>query len=291
MTIQSHAQGVSDLKQRRIALSLQYDGSSFRGWQRQPTGQTVQGHLEEAIKLLDPCRPIKAIAAGRTDSGVHAAGQVVHFDCCGPIPVSGWASALNGKLPQKIKVREAVSRPFSWHACHSAIHRRYRYTFYNGRIPNIFLSPWSWHRYKFRLDEDLMRIALEGLLGLHDFYAFQRSGSNRSHSFTTVQDVQIDRQGDLVVFEIQASGFLYGMVRLLAGQLVALGEHRISLETFEKRWKERRRVEVKESAPANGLCLVRAGYAESIFSEASCYDSFPRFLLSKTDSPVSPPPI
>ena len=153
------AKAVETKRVRRIALSLQYDGSCFRGWQRQPTGQTVQGHLEEAIKLLDPCRPIKAIAAGRTDSGVHAAGQVVHVECCGPIPVSRWASALNGKLPQKIKVREAVSRPFSWHACHSAIYRRYRYTFYNGRIPNIFLSPWSWHRYQFRLDEDLMRFA------------------------------------------------------------------------------------------------------------------------------------
>ena len=276
---------------KRIALCIQYDGTDFCGWQRQPNGQTIQGTLEEAIRKLDSFRPIKAVAAGRTDSGVHAAGQVIHFDCSGPIPVESWASAINGKLPKTIKVREAVLRPLAWHACHSAIFRRYRYTIYNGRKPNLFLTPWSWHRYKFRLDEVLMKEALEQLLGFHDFYAFQRLGSNRAHSFTTIQDVQLWRQGDLVVFEIQASGFLYGMVRLLAGQLVALGEHRISLATFEKRWKERRRSEVKESAPACGLCLVRAGYKESVFSKAASFDSFPNYSLSTTDSPSFPPPL
>ena len=94
-----------------------------------------------------------------------------------------------------------------------------------------------------------MKIALEGLLGLHDFAAFQRAGSKRTHSLTTVQAVEITRQGDLVVLEIQASGFLYGMVRLLVGQLIAVGEHRLSLKAFETRWKNRRRIEVKDAAP------------------------------------------
>ena len=281
----------NQLNLRRIALSLQYEGSYFCGWQKQSNGVSVQSVLEEAISMLDPLRPVKTIAAGRTDAGVHAAGQVVHFDACGPIPISCWPSALNGRLPEQIRVREAVSRPGNWHACHSASYRRYRYTIYNARIPNLFLSPWSWHRYKFRLDEDLMRAALEGLLGAHDFYAYQRSGSKRAHSWTTVQAVQLERHGDLVVIEIQASGFLYGMVRLLVGQLVELGEHRINLETFEKRWKKRLRFEVKEGAPANGLCLVRAGYAEEIFSEAAWYDSFPKYSLARLDSPVAPPPI
>ena len=290
MSTKSPAKEVESKNFKRIALCLQYDGTDFCGWQRQPAGKSIQGTLEKVISNLDPYRPIKAVAAGRTDSGVHAAGQVIHFDCCGPIPPRSWASVINGKLPKTIKVREAVLRPLAWHACHSAIYRRYRYTIYNGRKPNLFLAPWSWHRYRFRLDEALMREALEHLLGFHDFYAFQRLGSKRSHSFTTIQDVQLLRQGDLIVFEIQASGFLYGMVRLLAGQLVALGEHRINLETFEQRWKERRRFEVKESAPACGLCLVRAGYKESIFSQAAWYDSFPSHSLATTDSP-SPPPL
>ncbi len=289
MSIESSVVKADAVPLRRIGLTLQYDGSAFCGWQRQKNGSSVQGALEKAICTLDPFRPISAIAAGRTDAGVHAAGQVVHFDCCGPIPINSWASAINGQLPENVRVREAVLRPADWHACYSATYRRYRYTIYNSCLPNLFLAPWSWHRYKFRLDDELMKVALEGLLGLHDFYAFQRAGSKRAHSWTTIQDVQIERHGDLVLLEIQASGFLYGMVRLLVGQLVALGEHRINLTTFEKRWKERLRKEVKESAPANGLCLVRAGYEESVFSQAAWYDSFPKYSLSRIDSPLDPP--
>ncbi|HGY5536400.1 MAG: tRNA pseudouridine(38-40) synthase TruA [Prochlorococcus sp.] len=274
---------------RRIGLSLQYEGSGFCGWQRQPHGVSVQGELEEAISQLDPLRPIQAVAAGRTDAGVHAAGQVVHFDCSGPIPAERWAPALNGRLPKTIRVREAVARPSTWHACHSATYRRYRYTIYNGRRPNLFLAPWSWHRYNVRLDETVMKLALKGLLGLNDLSAFQRTGSRRAHARTTVQAVQIERQGDLLVIEIQASGFLYGMVRLLTGQLVALGEHRLNLETFERRWKEKRRQEVKEAAPAQGLCLLRAGYKEAIFSKSGWYDCQPRYYLETSDPPSDPP--
>ena len=276
---------------RRIALSLQYEGSSFCGWQRQRQGTSVQGVLEEAIAQLDPHRPVHTVAAGRTDAGVHAAGQVVHFDCCGPIPAWRWAPALNGRLPSTIRVREAVERPLDWHACYSATYRRYRYTLYNGRRPNLFLSDWSWHRYQARLDDEQMGLALQGLLGLHDFSAFMRAGSRRAHARTTVQDVSIDRQGDLISIEIQASGFLYGMVRLLMGQLVAVGEHRLSLQAFERRWRERRRSEVKDGAPAHGLCLLRAGYADPIFSEGGWYDCQPRYFLASQDSPPDPPPL
>ena len=109
---------------KRIALCIQYDGTDFCGWQRQPHGQSIQGTLEEAIRKLDSFRPIKAVAAGRTDSGVHAAGQVIHFDCSGPIPVHRWPSALNGRLPSSITVIEAIHVPNDWHACYSARYRR-----------------------------------------------------------------------------------------------------------------------------------------------------------------------
>ena len=275
---------------RRIALSLQYEGSFFCGWQRQRQGTSVQAVLDDAIAALDPHRPVHSVAAGRTDSGVHAAGQVVHFDCSGPIPASRWAPALNGRLPGSIRVREAVERPLDWHACYSASYRRYRYTIYNGRRPNLFLAPWSWHRYQARLDEQVMQQALQGLLGSHDFAAFQRAGSRRSHSRTTIQDVCIQRAGDLIHVEIQASGFLYGMVRLLMGQLVAVGEHRLTLQHFEQRWRERRRHEVKDGAPPQGLCLLRAGYPEEIFSKGGWYDCQPTFFLASEDPPPDPPP-
>ena len=272
---------------KRIAICLQYEGTDFCGWQRQSNNHSVQAALEHAIEQLDPYRPVRAVAAGRTDAGVHAAGQVVHFDCCGPIPVHRWPAALNAYLPRSIRVREAVDRPCDWHARHSALYRRYRYILYNGRQPNLFLARWSWHRHNLALDEHRMQTALQGLLGLHDFSAFQKAGSHRSHAYTTIQEVNLQRYGDLIEMEIQASGFLYGMVRLLMGQLVAVGEHRLSARHFERCWREQQRCETREAAPPQGLCLLRAGYAENLFVNPGWYDSQARFLLAYDD----PPPI
>ena len=126
-----------------------------------------------------------------------------------------------------------------------------------------------------------MRIALSGLEGFHDFSAFQRVGSNRTNAFTTIQSTEIERKDDLIFIEIQASGFLYGMVRLIVGQLVAIGEHKLSVETFENRWKMKRRAEVREAAPPNGLCLIRAGYDDQIFSGQASFDSWPKFYFSR----------
>ena len=270
---------------RRIAIVIQYDGSDFCGWQKQKGHISIQSVLEEKIADLDPIRPVKAIAAGRTDSGVHASGQVVHFDCCGPIPDKKWASALNGRLPKEIKVLESAQVKFDWHACYSAKYRRYRYSIFNGCHPNLFLQKLSWHRYNVRLDEKLMKDALNQILGFHDFAAFHKSGSNRSDSWTTVQEVSVVRYGDVLLMEIQASGFLYGMVRLLMGQLVAVGEKRLSIKEFETRWKSCLRSEVKESAPSHGLCLIRVGYEEKIFSKEKSFDTFPQFYLPILDSP------
>ena len=274
---------------RRIALSLQYEGSHFCGWQRQRNGRSVQAVLEAAVAELDPLRPIQTFAAGRTDAGVHAAGQVVHFDCQGPIPARKWAPALNGRLPNTIRVRESVAVPLDWHACYCATYRRYRYTIHNGRRPNLFLTPWAWHRYQMRLDAIRMDAALQGMLGHHDFSAFMRAGSRRANALTTVQEVLVDRQGDMIRVEIQASGFLYGMVRLLMAQLIAVGEHRLSVSGFEQRWRERRRHEVREAAPAHGLCLLRAGYEQEMFTKAGWYDCQPWFFLAEDDPPPDPP--
>ncbi|MFN9644243.1 MAG: tRNA pseudouridine(38-40) synthase TruA [Cyanobacteriota bacterium] len=273
------------MSRQRIALCLQYDGAAFQGWQRQPRQASVQETLEEAISDLDPGASKRVVAAGRTDSGVHAAGQVVHFDAMGPIPPQRWPKALNGRLPPTIRVRSARAVPDDWHACFTASHRRYRYTIHNACTPNLFLAAWTWHRHQVRLEEQTMARCLEALLGEHDFSAFQRAGSRRAHAVTTLQEVLVRRLGDLVVVEIQASGFLYGMVRLIMGQLVAVGEGRLRPEAFVDRWRRRARDEVREAAPPRGLCLLRVGYPTPIFPEALCYDSQPRFLLESSDPP------
>ena len=276
---------------QRIALCLQYDGGPFCGWQRQPQHPSVQQTLDEAIEALDPlpagvtAKLSRTIAAGRTDTGVHAAAQVVHFDCHGPIPAPRWAPALNGRLPGSMRVRASAAVAADWHACFSAQYRRYRYCIYNARRPNLFLAPISWHRYQWRLQDQLMEELLQELLGHHDFSAFQRAGSQRAHARTTVQEVSLERDGDILTLEIQASGFLYGMVRLLVGQLVAAGEGRISPEQFRQRWRQQRRDEVKEAAPPQGLCLLRVGYPEPVFPRGAWYDCQPRYRLETSDPP------
>ena len=127
---------------KRVALSIQYDGTNFSGWQRQKQANTVQGTLEEALKTLS-FKGIKTFASGRTDAGVHASGQVVHFDTDFVIPEDKWSGALNGRLPKNIRIIESVGVSSSWHACYSAIYRHYRYVINNSNLPNIFLNNWS----------------------------------------------------------------------------------------------------------------------------------------------------
>jgi len=248
----------------------------------------VQSAIEEALGQLEPAISHTIIAAGRTDAGVHAAAQVVHFDSTGPIPPHRWPAALNGRLPQSIRIRAAAEVSGTWHACYDAQYRRYRYTIYNGRMPNLFLAPWSWHRHKVQLDANLMKAALADIVGEHDFAAFQRAGSSRAHSRTTVQEVSLARQGDLLVAEIQATGFLYGMVRLLMGQVVAVGEGALGLDAFASRWRRRARHEVREAAPPQGLCLLRVGYPKDIFPPEVWYDSQPRYCLGSHEQLDSP---
>ncbi len=264
---------------KRVALIIQYDGSSFSGWQRQKNAISVQEVIEDALFEISN-QMIKTFAAGRTDAGVHASGQVVHFDIEFVIPADHYADVLNSRLPQSIRILESVAVQNTWHACYSAVYRHYRYVINNSKIPNLFLNKWSWHRYQKSLDEFSMSKALEGMLGKHDFFAFQKSGSNRSTSVTTIKSIGVERQGDLILIDIKATGFLYGMVRSIVGQLVLVGEKKITPEIFKDRWICKNKNDVRESAPANGLCFVNSVYEESIFRKINKNDLFPKFVIS-----------
>ncbi len=263
---------------KRVALIIQYDGSYFSGWQRQKNAISVQEILEDALFEVSNQR-IKTFAAGRTDSGVHASGQVVHFDIEFVIPSDRYADLLNSKLPPTIRILESVQVKNNWHACYSAIYRHYRYVINNSRIPNLFINKWSWHRYQKYLDEFSMVNALSGMIGEHDFFAFQKSGSNRSTSITTIKSIEIERTENLIFIDIKATGFLYGMVRSIVGQLVLVGEKKISPQIFRDRWKSKNKNDVRESAPANGLCFVNSVYKENIFKKIDNNDLFPKFVI------------
>jgi len=264
---------------KRIAIVIQYIGTHFYGWQKQKQGRTVQDVIEKALSDVLQ-ETIRIHGAGRTDSGVHAAGQVAHFECCSPIPAYKWAKVLNDRLPDDITIRASIEVEPNWHAQFSALWRRYRYIIYTHPTPNLFVQHLAWHYYQAPLDETLIQEAMTPLIGRHHLSSFHRSGSNRTHSWVEVQAAECSRRGSFIHIEIQANGFLYGMVRLLVGMLVEVGQGKCSLQDFKRIWSTERRDLVKYSAPAKGLCLLRVGYPESLFPSHLWFDTQPTFLLS-----------
>ncbi len=269
---------------QRVALVIQYLGTRFHGWQRQPHDRSVQAEIEDAIAAIVGC-PVTLYGAGRTDTGVHAAAQVAHFEVASQIPPQRWASVLNARLSDDILIRGSAAVSSSWHARFSALWRRYRYLLYTDSRPNLFLSPYTWHYYHHPLDVERMQAALAPLQGQHHLSAFHRAGSRRPHSWVDVQEVSCvqsdaDRSGALLKIEVQASGFLYGMMRLLVGQLVQVGAGLRSPEAFTQIWQTEQRHEVKHAAPAKGLCLLRVGYPDFPFPPEVWFDTFPHFRLS-----------
>lgn len=261
--------------QQRVALVIQYLGTHFHGWQRQPNFSSIQGEIETAIARVVG-QTVTLHGAGRTDAGVHAAAQVAHFDDpSGQIPAHRWSKVLNGQLPRDIVIRGSAAVANHWHARFSALWRRYRYSIYTDQWPNVFADAYSWHYYGNPLEEKLIQAAMEPLLGKHHLAAFHRAGSHRSHSWVEVQGVNCYRCGPMLYLEIQANGFLYGMVRLLVGLLVEVGARQRSLANFRQIWVNQRRDLVKYSAPAKGLCLLRVGYENLPFPESLWFDSQP----------------
>ncbi|PSB14414.1 tRNA pseudouridine(38-40) synthase TruA [filamentous cyanobacterium CCP1] len=269
----------SSENRQRVALVIQYLGTRFHGWQRQLNQRTVQEEIEQAIESVLG-HHVTLHAAGRTDAGVHAAAQVAHFDAVTPIPAHRWASVLNSRLSDDINIRASTAVDASWHARFSALWRRYRYTIYTDARPNLFVRPYVWHYYHAPLDATLIQAALRPLVGRHHLAAFHRAGSKRPHSWVDVQAAECIRSGSFVHIELQASGFLYGMVRLIVGMLVEVGSGERSLNSFTEIWMQQRRDMVKYAAPPQGLCLLRVGYPDFPFAPDIWYDTQPKFVFS-----------
>lgn len=259
-------------------MVIQYLGTHFHGWQRQIGQRTVQEEIEKVLAAIEN-RPVTLYGAGRTDAGVHAAAQVAHFEATGSIPPEKWAKVLNTQLPKDILVLASAQVNSRWHARFSASWRRYRYTIYTDSQPNLFVRPFAWHYYYAPLDSTKMQAALDPMIGKHDLTAFHRSNSGRAHSWVEVQAAKCGCEGAFIHIEIQANGFLYGMVRLLVGLLVQVGKGETSPEEFTQLWVNQRRDEVKYAAPANGLCLLRVGYPEFPFPPEVWFDNQPKFMF------------
>jgi tRNA pseudouridine38-40 synthase len=244
---------------RNIKLTLCYDGTEFHGWQSQPGLRTVQQVLEDALERLTGVRP-STTASGRTDAGVHALGQVVHFLTASRHEPETFVRALNALMPRDVRVLEARELPQAFHATLDARSKRYRYVIDNGRVASPFQLRYTWH-VPAPLDVAAMNRAGQRLLGRHDFRSFETDWPNRTSSVRTIHDLTVERCEELVRIEIEADGFLYNMVRSIAGTLMLVGRGKRPEEWVSDVLAAESRVAAGPTAPPQGLFLVRVCYS------------------------------
>lgn len=242
----------------RIALMVEYDGSQYHGWQAQAGLRTVQGELENALSGVAD-HEIKIVCAGRTDTGVHATNQLIHFDCENERSTRSWVYGTNSFLPKDACVKWAKEVSDSFHARYSALSRRYRYIIYNNAIrPSLFRSSVTW-QYR-QLDHRLMQQAGQFLLGEHDFTSFRSMECQSKTPMRNVTHLQVSRHGDFLVIDITANAFLHHMVRNIAGVLMSVGSGRQTVPWVKDILIAKDRKLGAETAPPYGLYLVAVTY-------------------------------
>jgi len=247
---------------RTIKLILAYDGTAYAGWQVQPERTTLQGVLEAAIEKLTGV-PTRTAASGRTDSGVHALGQVVTFNTESHHPVEVFQRALNAELPPDVAVLSAIEAAPGFHARRDAVRKRYRYVLYDGPVRDVFSRRYAWHVHQ-PLDVDAMHRAAAALAGTHDFSSFESSGAERASSVRTVYDISVRREPapreEFLRVEVEANGFLYNMVRAIVGTLVEVGRKARPESWPGEVLEATDRSAGGQTAPPQGLFLVEVEY-------------------------------
>ena len=245
--------------ERTLKLTLAYEGTRFAGWQRQKNARTVQATLERTLQQITGS-PVRVVAAGRTDSGVHAQGQVAHAVIRSTLAASTLLRALNALLPEDLLVRSIRSVPKGFHAQYSAKSKWYRYTLWN-RPERPLLNRNLVHHIPFPLNLEVMQQAAQVLKGRHDFRAFHSSGRAVSSTVRTLGSLSLKTKGGTLWIDAQADGFLYHMVRRIAGFLIEVGKGRYPPSVAGQLLKGRNRV-VAPTAPAKGLCLMKVRYGK-----------------------------
>ncbi|MCF1428894.1 MAG: tRNA pseudouridine(38-40) synthase TruA [Shewanella sp.] len=244
----------------RIALGVEYDGSGFYGWQRQQQVDSVQAQLERALSIVAN-EPIELQCAGRTDAGVHATGQVVHFDTQAVRKEGAWTLGVNAHLPDGIAVRWANPVDDEFHARFSAIARRYRYIIYNHNFrPGIHRHGVS--HYHGEIDEKRMHMAAQALLGEQDFTSFRAVQCQSRTPFRNVHRVSVIRQGMYIIVDITANAFLHHMVRNIVGALLEIGLGNQPLDWMRTLLDLKDRTLAAATAKPHGLYLVDVSYPE-----------------------------
>ena len=245
----------------RIALGIEYDGTSYNGWQRQKTGLGVQQRLEEALSLVAN-EKVDVVCAGRTDTGVHASGQVVHFDTESERTERGWLLGANTNLPEDISVTWVKPVDQDFHARFSAVARSYRYLILNRLERSALHRNRAWWIYE-PLDEIPMQAAAQQLLGEHDFSAFRSAACQANTAVRDITAISVSRSGDWLTIDVKANAFLMNMVRNIVGSLAAVGLGEQGVEWISDVLESRDRKAGGITAPPHGLTLVGVDYPES----------------------------
>lgn len=244
----------------RLALGVEYDGSAYCGWQRLKHAASVQAELERALAKV-AAAPVRVLCSGRTDSGVHATRQVVHFDAPAPRSQKAWVFGANANLPRDIAVRWAVPVAGDFHARFSALARRYRYVLLNQpNRPVLERANVTWCREP--LDAERMHEAAQALVGEHDFSSFRAAGCQSRTARRHLHFIEVRRYGPLVVIDVQANAFLHHMIRNIAGALVAVGRGEQGVDYMARILALRDRTLGNVTAPGCGLHFVDALYDE-----------------------------
>lgn len=250
---------------RRVRAVVAYEGTNYRGFQRQAHDPTVQGALEAALARITQ-KPTRVLGAGRTDAGVHAEGQVIAFDTAWGRSLAELTRAMNAVLPPDIAVRDLAWAPDDFHPRYDALSRCYRYTVYNAPVRAPLARRTSLH-WPGRLDLAAMQAATACIVGEHDFAAFGRPPKGES-TVRRVFRAEWRAKGPWRFFEIEANAFLFRMVRSLVGTLLEVGRGRRTVADFERILASRDRSQAGQTAPAHGLCLVKVRYADELVGQA-----------------------
>lgn len=253
---------------RNLLATVSYDGTAYYGFQTQPGGNTVQDAIEHALLQLTG-EVIKIHGSGRTDAGVHARAQVFHFHTNSIIPLERWRLALNGRLPEDIRITEIIEVPLEFHARRSAKRKTYRYSINGNRVPDIFVRRYQLH-HPGKLDVEAMRKGLEYLVGTHDFTSFASRHSTKSSHVRTILEARLEvEQSELVAgsheqgvihLYVTGNGFLQHMVRIIVGTLLQVGEGKRTPEDLKAILAAKDRAAAGPTAESKGLMLWNVEY-------------------------------
>lgn len=247
---------------RNIKMTLDYDGSKYKGWQKQnqkgSNVATVQDKLENVLSKMTS-EEIQVIGCGRTDSGVHAKNYIANFKTNSLITLDQMIEYINEYLPEDIRVKELKDASERFHARFNVKSKTYEYTIDNNRFKDVFLRKYSWH-IKSKLDLDAMKEASEYLIGTHDFKSFTSLKSKNKSTLRTINSIDVNEKNNIINLKINGNGFLLNMVRIIVGTLVAVGLGEIEPNYIVDILEAKERAKASEKAPAHGLCLLELNY-------------------------------